>query len=197
MKKIYLWVLFFLGVATVANATIDKEKALSMVEELTKEGIEEIVDSKASVSEKNEVFRKLFAENLDLDFISRYVLGRYWRKASVTQRDDFVSLYREYNVKTWSKRFDEFKGKQFVFKGVVVGNNPNQAFVETEVPMDKGEPVSVRWRVSDKDGVLKIIDIIIENVSLVQTARSEYTSFIAKSPKGVDGLLENLREKIK
>ena len=197
MKKIYLWVLFFLGVATVANATIDKEKALSMVEELTKEGIEEIVNSKASVSEKNEVFRKLFAENLDLDFISRYVLGRYWRKASVTQRDDFVSLYREYNVKTWSKRFDEFKGKQFVFKGVVVGNNPNQAFVETEVPMDKGEPVSVRWRVSDKDGVLKIIDIIIENVSLVQTARSEYTSFIAKSPKGVDGLLENLREKIK
>ena len=197
MKKIYLWVLFFLGVATVANAAIDKEKALSMVEELTKEGIEEIVNSDASMSEKNEVFRKLFDENLDIDFISRYVLGRYWRKASATQRDDFVSLYREYNVKTWSKRFDEFKGKQFVFKGVVVGNNPNQAFVETEVPMDKGEPVSVRWRVSDKDGVLKIIDIIIENVSLVQTARSEYTSFIAKSPKGIDGLLENLREKIK
>lgn len=197
MKKIYLWVLFFLGVATVANAAIDKEKALSMVENLTKEGIEEIVNSDASVSEKNEVFRKLFDENLDIDFISRYVLGRYWRKASVAQRVNFVSLYREYNVKTWSKRFDEFKGKKFVFKGVVIGGNPNQAFVETEVPMDEGKPVTVRWRVSDKDGVLKIIDIIIENVSLVQTARSEYTSFIAKSPKGIDGLLENLREKIK
>ena len=197
MKKIYLWVLFFLGVATVANAAIDKEKALSMVENLTKEGIEEIVNSDASVSEKNEVFRKLFDENLDIDFISRYVLGRYWRKASVAQRVNFVSLYREYNVKTWSKRFDEFKGKKFVFKGVVIGGNPNQAFVETEVPMDEGKPVTVRWRVSDKGGVLKIIDIIIENVSLVQTARSEYTSFIAKSPKGIDGLLENLREKIK
>ncbi|WP_366921385.1 ABC transporter substrate-binding protein [uncultured Fusobacterium sp.] len=43
----------------------------------------------------------------------------------------------------------------------------------------------------------KIIDIIIENVSLAQTARNEYTSFIAKSPKGVEGLLENLRTKIK
>ena len=197
MKKIYLWVLFFLGVATVANAAIDKEKALSMVENLTKEGIEEIVNSDASVSENNEVFRKLFDENLDVDFISRYVLGRFWRKASVAQRVNFVSLYREYNVKTWSKRFDEFKGKKFVFKGVVIGGNPNQAFVETEVPMDEGKPVTVRWRVSDKGGVLKIIDIIIENVSLVQTARSEYTSFIAKSPKGIDGLLENLREKIK
>lgn len=197
MKKIYLWVLFFLGVATVANAAIDKEKALSMVENLTKKGIEEIVNSDASVSEKNEVFRKLFDENLDIDFISRYVLGRYWRKASVAQRVEFVFLYKEYNVKTWSKRFDEFKGKKFIFKDVIIGSNPNQAFVKTEVPMDDGKPATVRWRVSDKDGVLKIIDIIIENVSLVQTARNEYTSFIAKSPKGVDSLLENLREKIK
>ncbi|MBQ8750097.1 MAG: ABC transporter substrate-binding protein [Alphaproteobacteria bacterium] len=197
MKKIYLWVLFFLGVATIANAAIDKEKALSMVENLTKKGIEEIVNSDASVSEKNEVFRKLFDENLDIDFISRYVLGRYWRKASVAQRVEFVFLYKEYNVKTWSKRFDEFKGKKFIFKDVIIGSNPNQAFVKTEVPMDDGKPATVRWRVSDKDGVLKIIDIIIENVSLVQTARNEYTSFIAKSPKGVDSLLENLREKIK
>ena len=47
------------------------------------------------------------------------------------------------------------------------------------------------------NGKLKIIDIIVENVSLAQTARNEYTSFIAKSPKGMDGLLENLRAKIK
>ena len=55
----------------------------------------------------------------------------------------------------------------------------------------------MKWRVYNHNGKLKIIDIIIENVSLAQTARNEYTSFIAKSPKGVEGLLENLRTKIK
>ena len=197
MRKICLFVLIFMGVTSFANADINKDKALSMVEDLTKEGIEEIINSNATISEKNDVFRKLFSDNLDLDFISRYVLGRYWKTATVAQRVDFVALYKEYNVKTWSKRFDEFKGKKFVFKGVVLGNNPNHAFVETEVPMDEGNAISVRWRVSDNNGKLKIIDIIIENVSLVQTARNEYTSFIAKSPKGVEGLLDNLREKIK
>ena len=63
--------------------------------------------------------------------------------------------------------------------------------------MDGAKPVNVKWRVSDNNGKLKVIDIIIENVSLAQTARNEYTSFIAKSPKGVAGLLENLREKVK
>ena len=63
--------------------------------------------------------------------------------------------------------------------------------------MSEGKPINVKWRVADKKGNLKVIDIIIENVSLAQTARNEYTSFIAKSPKGVEGLLENLRLKTK
>ena len=189
--------LFLLGFVQVSVADISKDDALSMVKELTQNGIEDIVNSKSSVEEKNEVFRKLFTENLDLDFIGKYVMGRYWRGATASQRSEFMKLYKEFNVKTWSKRFDEFKGKEFVFKGVSLGRNPNQAFVETEVPMEEGAPINVKWRVSDERGKLKIIDIVIENVSLVQTARNEYTSFIAKSPKGIDGLLENLREKIK
>ena len=88
-------------------------------------------------------------------------------------------------------------GKKFVFEGTSPASNPSQIFVNTKVPMPEGKPVSVKWRVYNHNGKLKIIDIIIENVSLAQTARNEYTSFIAKSPKGVEGLLENLRTKIK
>ena len=200
MKKlcgILIICLCFVGIMRQAHADIDKDKAVEMVENLTKEGIEKIINSNASPQEKNEIFRKLFSENLDLDFIGRYVLGRYWRTASASQKKEFINLYREFNVITWSKRFDEFKGKKFVFSGTSSASNPNQVFVNTKVPMDEGAPVSVKWRVYDHNNKLKIIDIIIENVSLAQTARNEYTAFIAKSPKGLEGLLENLREKIK
>lgn len=200
MKKlcgILIICLCFVGIMRQAHADIDKDKAVEMVENLTKEGIEKIINSNASPQEKNEIFRKLFSENLDLDFIGRYVLGRYWRTASASQKKEFINLYREFNVITWSKRFDEFKGKKFVFSGTSSASNPNQIFVNTKVPMEEGNPVSVKWRVYDHNNKLKIIDIIIENVSLAQTARNEYTAFIAKSPKGLEGLLENLREKIK
>lgn len=200
MKKlcgILIICLCFVGIMRQAHADIDKDKAVEMVGNLTKEGIEKIINSNASPQEKNEIFRKLFSENLDLDFIGRYVLGRYWRTASASQKKEFINLYREFNVITWSKRFDEFKGKKFVFSGTSSASNPNQIFVNTKVPMEEGAPVSVKWRVYDHNNKLKIIDIIIENVSLAQTARNEYTAFIAKSPKGLEGLLENLREKIK
>ncbi len=200
MKKIcgiLIMCLCFAGIIRPVQADIDKNKAVEMIENLTGKGIEEIVNSNASSQEKNEIFRKLFSENLDLDFIGRYVLGRYWRTASATQKKEFINLYREFNVITWSKRFDEFKGKKFVFDGTSSASNPDQIFVNTKVTMGEGAPVSVKWRVYDRNNKLKIIDIIIENVSLAQTARNEYTAFIAKSPNGLDGLLENLREKIR
>ena len=187
----------FLCTFQTSYADINKEQAVKMVESVTKEGIEKIINSDKPSEEKIDVFRKLFTENLDLDFIGKYVLGRYWRTASVSQKKEFIELYKEFNVQTWSKRFDEFKGKEFHFKGTSPANNPNQVFVDTEVPMPEAKPAGVKWRVNNVNGKLKIIDIIIENVSLAQTARNEYTSFIAKSPDGVDGLLKSLRSKIK
>lgn len=196
MKKIYIFLMLFLGFSPLAMANINKDEAVDMVKTLTKEGIEQLVDTTVSAEEKNQRFERLFTQNLDLDFISKYVLGRYWRTANAQQRREFINLYRDFNVKIWSKRFDEFKGKKFVFDGTSPANNPNQVFVNTSVPMNEGKPASVKWRVYDHNGKLKIIDIIIENVSLAQTARNEYTSFIAKSPDGIDGLLANLRAKI-
>lgn len=61
-----------------------------------------------------------------MDFIGKYVLGRYWRTASAKQQAEFINLYKEFNVQTWSKRFDEFKGKKFVFEGTSPASNPSQ-----------------------------------------------------------------------
>ena len=197
MKKIFLSLFALFCIANVSYAEVNSKSAVEMVENLTKQGIEQIVNSTGSVEEKNAVFKKLFTENLDLDFIGKYVLGRYWRTATPQQKKEFINLYKEFNVKTWSKRFDEFKGKSFVFEGTAPSSNKNQIFVNTSVPMPEGEPISVKWRVYERKGEIKVIDIIIENVSLAQTARNEYTSFIAKSPDGIDGLLNNLRNKVK
>ncbi len=62
--------------------------------------------------------------------------------------------------------------------------------------MDQGNPASVVWRVKQSGNSFKIVDIIIENVSLAITARNEYTAFIKKSPNGIDGLIKDLKAKV-
>lgn len=197
MKKflaIFLGVLFVSQAAS--SAEIDGQKAEKFIKNLTDTGIEEIINSDVSEEEKDQRFEKLFNENLDLDFIGRFVLGRYWRTATAEERKEFINVYRELNIKTWSSRFDEFKGKSFIFKGTSPSSSGGQIFVNTEVPMDQGAPAKVVWRVKENKGQFKVVDIIIENVSLAITARNEYTAFIKNSPDGVQGLINNLKSKL-
>ena len=132
---------------------------------------------------------------MDLNFIGQFVLGRYWRTSTPEQKKGCINAYRELNIKTWSKRFDEFKGKKFVFKGTSPSNSANQIFVNSLVPMDQGEPAKVVWRVKQTGDKFKIVDIIIENVSLAITARNEYTAYIKSAPGGVDDLIKDLQNK--
>lgn len=190
-----LFGVFFVSQAA-SSAEIDALKAEKFIKNLTDTGIEEIINSDVSEEEKDQRFEKLFNENLDLDFIGRFVLGRYWRTATAEERKEFINVYRELNIKTWSGRFDEFKGKEFVFKGTSPSSSSGQIFVNTEVPMDQGAPAKVVWRVKESKGQFKVVDIIIENVSLAITARNEYTAYIKNSPDGVQGLINNLKSKL-
>lgn len=180
-----------------ANAAVDHEAAENFVKKITNQGIEELINSNVSESEKQARFTKLFNEDLDLDFIGRFVLGRYWRTASAKQRSEFIDVYRKLNIQTWSARFDEFKGKHFEFDGVEDSKSPDQVFVNTKVPMEEGAPAIVKWRVKETNGRMKVVDIIIENVSLAQTSRSEYTAYIKNSPNGIDGLIADLKSRLK
>jgi len=196
-KKIFMTVFCSLALfAGAAKADIDAAKAEDFVKNVTQEGLVEIINSNASQAERDARFEKLFNSALDLKFIGRFVLGRYWKTASAEQRDRFIDVYRKLNVKTWSKRFDDFKGKEFIFKGTSSSSSANQIFVNSVVPMEQAQPATVVWRVKEENGKFKIVDIIIENVSLAITARNEYTAFIKKSPDGLNGLIADLEQKI-
>lgn len=179
-----------------ASAAVDAGQAKAFVEKVTQEGLVDIINSNVSQQEKDRRFEKLFNEALDLKFIGQFVLGRYWRTATPEQKKGFIEVYRQLNVKTWSKRFDEFRGKKFIFNGTSPSSSANQIFVNSSVPMDQGNPASVVWRVKQSGNSFKIVDIIIENVSLAITARNEYTAFIKKSPNGIDGLIKDLKAKV-
>ncbi len=179
------------------NAAVDAQGAENFVKNVTADGIENIINANIPQAEKDKRFEKLFNNALDLDFIGQFVLGRYWRTSTPAQREAFIEAYRKLNVQTWSKRFDEFKGRNFIFTGTTPSNTKNQIFVNSEVPMEQGAPAKVVWRVEQKGNSYKVVDIIIENVSLAITARNEYSAYIKKAPNGVDDLIKDLQNKTK
>ena len=68
--------------------------------------------------------------------------------------------------------------------------------VESQINRNNSKPIKIIWRVKLSNGKYKIIDIVIEGVSWMQTQRSEFVSVIRNSGGKVSGLINALNKKI-
>ena len=57
-----------------------------------------------------------------------------------------------------------------------------------------GAPARVDWRVRGAPGAYKIIDVVVEGISMVVTQRSEFASVIRRGGGRLDSLTTQLRD---
>ena len=135
-------------------------------------------------------FRSLMSQGFDLAFIGRFALGRHWRQATAAQRAEYSRLFGDYVLKTYTARFGGYAGqtmavvseRQAGTKDVVVSTLINHPY---------GPPIAADWRVRTTGGRYRIIDLVVEGVSMVVTQRSEFAAVIQRH--GLRGLLDELR----
>jgi phospholipid transport system substrate-binding protein len=59
------------------------------------------------------------------------------------------------------------------------------------------QPIKVDWRLAQSDQGLRIVDVIVEGVSLTVTQRSDFASVIQRNGGKISALLDTLRTKSK
>lgn len=151
---------------------------------------------KANKAHAKEKFRALLLEGFDVPYIGRWVLGRYWNLATDPQRQEYMTLFEKMIVDAYAGRFAEYSGETFKITNVRPEGDSDH-FVTTQIVRPSGPPVNVEWRVR-KNGpaAYKIIDVVVEGVSMGVTQRSEFASVIQSAGGQFDGLLKALRSKV-
>ena len=167
----------------------------SYVISTTEKAIKTLTDESIDPQEKEARFGKLFDENFDIPSISRFVLGKYWKSATTTQKKEFILTFRNYIVKTYSSRFSEYTGEKLTLINSENESNPKLFIVHTALNREDAPPIKVDWRVGLKKDRYVILDIIIEGISLAITQRSEFVSVIDQNDGNVDNLIKLLKEK--
>jgi phospholipid transport system substrate-binding protein len=134
---------------------------------------------------------RLLADGFDMGYLARIVLGRPYRELSEEQRAEYQQLFREFVLKTYSARLSNYAGEELaVLRAVPVGNDEDIQ-VSSEIRRVGEPPLRIDWRLRPQDGGYRIIDVIVEQVSLVVTQRGEFQSIVAQ--QGIGGLLTTLR----
>ena len=163
--------------------------------EITKNAINTLTDESINQKKKETKFGELFDKNFDIPSISRFVLGKYWKQASLDQKKKFIKAFRNYVVKTYSSRFNEYSGEQLTLINFENESNPKIFIVHTALKRKDAPPIIVDWRIGKKKESFVILDIIIEGISLAVTQRSEFVSVIDQNEGNIDQLISILKEK--
>lgn len=136
-----------------------------------------------------------FSDGFDVTSIGQFVLGRYWRSADEAERKEYLDVFRRYVVQTYAARFNSYAGEAFtVIKSMPDGESG--AMVFSDIGKTGEEPAHVQWRVRQTAQGIKIVDVIVEGVSMLVTQRSEFASVLQRNGGKVAGLTEMLRSKI-
>jgi phospholipid transport system substrate-binding protein len=173
-------------------------KASAFVGSLAEEAIAALTASGVSREQRESRARDLLSRYFAVDTIGRWVLGRFWQQATPKERTEYLSLFEDLIVTTYVDRFSRYSGEKLEVKRAVTDEASGDVLVFSEITRPSGgQPVEVGWRVRERDGAMKIIDVYVEGVSLGQTQRSEFASVIRNSGGKVSGLLDEMRRRIK
>ena len=188
MKKL-LFMISFLFISTSVFAS----NAVSFVEKLTDTIITDVLKSNKNQEEKEQVFKTEFEKALDLKSIGQFVLGPYWRTATPEQKEKFLSVFMDLTTTTWGNRFQLYQGQELIFSGERPAPG-KQIYVDSKIM--NNPPVEVIWRLKNKDGAYKIIDIIVEGASMAISYKTEYITYIQNHNNDLNVLTEALSEKL-
>ena len=185
------FVLFTGPVAAVSPVAADTDLA-EFVRTLGNTALE-VIRADTSAAQKHAFFHQLLQQDFDLPGIAQFVLGPFWRVATDAEKQEFRRLFADYIVRIYSERFAQYRGESLRVTGS--RSDPETAMVTSEIVRPDGRPpIKVDWRLSTRDGLYKINDVIIDGVSMGASERSEFVSVIERSGGQVHGLLAMMRE---
>lgn len=126
------------------------------------------------------------------EFSSRTV-GPRWRSFTPQQKKQFSDAFADLLITTYVNKIDGYNGEQVVYAGEVSSNAGDRTEVRTVITMKDGKKVPVAYRMLPKDGIWRVYDVLIENISLVKNYRTQFQDILnSASP---DQLIERVRAK--
>ena len=183
-------VITFLLINNVLAASFSAEK--DFVSNFADSAINILSDNEILEGEKNSKFTDLVMSAIDLNLISKFVLSKTWKNATDDQKERYIQAFKDYFINSYANKLDQYSGEQVE---VVDAEEAGKYVIVNSFIYREGTDtlkINLKWRLLNKDGEIKIIDLNIEGISLIIAQREEFQSFLANN----EGDLEKLIEKI-
>ncbi|MGB0496945.1 MAG: MlaC/ttg2D family ABC transporter substrate-binding protein [Rubricella sp.] len=181
-----------LALTPIAAPALTPDEAEALAQDVISEAIN-LAESDVPLAEKIDAFEGMMQSYADLNAIGRYALGVAWRSASQPQQQAYLDAFTDYLARKYGQQFRRFDGQTV---NVIDAFDAGQRgiVVRSEViDANEPEPIRVEWQFSDRSGQARLIDIIVEGISLLSTERQEIGARLDAVGGDIDRLIADLR----
>jgi phospholipid transport system substrate-binding protein len=142
--------------------------------------------------ERAAVMERVLQTKFDLPSMAQFALGPFWSRATPQQQQRFVQAAQAAEARAYSDRFGSYAGQSLQVSRVISRGGKN--YVESTINQSGGgQPIKLEWEVKSTPNGLRITDIKVEGVSMIQTRRADFTSYIQNHGGDVDALTNELQ----
>lgn len=197
MKKytppsVALFLLFFSALApSLSTAGAPTEQIEASVDKILAILKNPQLKPSARIKERRDQLRQAISSRFNFAEMARRSLGSHWRRLSSKEQEEFVLLYTDLLERAYVDRIETYSDEKFVY----LRENLDRDYAEvmSRIVTDKGQEYSLNYKVHLLNGEWKVYDVVIENISLVNNYRSQFSRIIANS--SYEELVRRMKEK--
>ena len=143
---------------------------------------------------------ELLLRFVDLDYISRFVMGKYWRTMTVQQQQTYRSLFKRYALATY-KRFplDFAEGMTYTVGNAIAEGAYTIVSATAHVtlnPQTGPQDFLLQFRLHEVGGEIRLVDIKLAENSLILSLRSRFYTQLAGLEGEIDWFLEDFEVEV-
>ncbi len=133
----------------------------------------------AKTQERRQAIRAITDGVFDWTEMARRALGRHWNARTPAEQQEFVGLFRDLIERAYIAKIEKYRGEKLAYAGE--RSDGDQAMVRTRVETKPGQEVGIDYRMSRQGSRWMVIDVLVENISLVGNYRSQFDDVIKTS----------------
>ena len=140
--------------------------------------------------ERRRQLEKIIGDRFSYEEMAKRSLGAHWNKLNKTQRQEFIKLFQQLLIRSYTGRIEGYSGERIQF--LSERREGDYAEVRSNLLSRKGD-IPVDYRLLNKSGDWRVYDIVVDGISLAQNYRGQFTNIIRTS--SYEDLVEKLRNK--
>ena len=196
MRSLRIWAIAAVLVALFGAASrtaLATGSPRDVVRELSDAVIAVLQEKNLSADAKREQIRGIVQGYVDFPTMARLVLARNWASLSDSQKAEFIEEFKQHLSVTYGKNVESYNNEKVQITGDRDEGRGDWSVLTKILRPQGGGDILVDYRLRNLSGEWKVIDLIIERVSLVSNFRSQFQEVMANG--GIEKLLQLLREK--